>query len=1480
METVYSLTTRNYKVSATVGVTTVVQTPVRAILDTGAGPNLVREAVLPEDWQCRRLTGEPECRIVGAGGRKLRQKGIIILLVQVGQLRLKTKFIVVEELAAECILGCQFINRHVQTILPKDKKVILSDGSVISILHDSEIPTPQGRQTVKSPDLVPSNKVRVAKFTTLTPRSETHVLVQCAAPGLKFLQASLRGQSLGTYMANGVADIVPLRPFWVRVVNTSTKERRIPKGMVLGHAIRHPQAIVAIADLATDVDRQHKAEEERTTTEVGKQPKADAEKQPRAGIETNATLVEEDQQPRAEEYLSAREPPPLPDRPDVEGSLWKESVALAHLTPQERENVLEMLAKHRSMWDGHLGHVHTTAHRIELTPGASPVHCQPYRAGAKAREQESAEIHRMLQAGVIAPANAEWASPIVMVPKPDGSTRFCVDYRRLNAITVRDSYPLPRMDECIDSLGDARIFSTLDCNAGYWQIPVAKEDIPKTTFTSHEGIFWFLRMPFGLRNAPATFQRFVDITLSGLTWKVCLVYLDDIIVFSRDTAEHMEHLDAVLHRLYSAGLSLNLKKCKFFQESVDYLGHVIRPGKLAVAEKNTKALQTARPPTTQSELRSFLGLCNVYRRFISGFAKIASPLNALLRKGESPQLGVLSKEQLQSFDTLRAKLLNPPILALPRKEGMFTLDTDASNEQIGCCLFQTQPDGANHPVGYWSRGLTRAEKNYSTTEKECLAIVWSILHLRPYLESRHFVVRTDHNSLRWVLNLADAQGRLARWRLRLLEFDFEVQYSPGASHHAADTVSRLRVCDSDNSPSEDIVDMDVPCFTTSTDTPRRDPSLLLREDLILAQMADPACSRLLTDVGVHPQLDVDEFGVLGRVLPSGEFQVTIPSFSNEVPLPITVCTEVPLPPETADVIGDEDAPILRRGVSIALDAPIVRRGVSIASIAASTKFSPSISDIAVTSVDDLPQTIQLEELRREQKNDEECQQLLEQSLVTPGSPVDVNMDGVLIRKAPLDGVEQIIVPHALRGRLLHLEHFPPSVGHPGVTKMFRSMRSRFFWRSLYTDVAEVVRNCPVCSRNRIHERKRTSFLKLFPATEPLEYVAMDILGPLPKTEHGHRFLLVICDRFSKLTRTVPLRSISALVVAKAFCEHWVFVYGPPRYLLTDNGTQFTAKFFLAVCRDLGIAKVFTTAYHPQTNGQVERFNRTILNALRGYVASNQRDWDDYTSTITFGYNCRVHASLGFTPFEIILARPPPPLSVEIPRKREADTPENFRLRFLHRLKELLPLARSRLAESQARYKAGFDKGIREKNKDVSEGSWVFVRREVHETGTNPKLDEQVDGPYKVLQTDGRTFLLRIGDDHVRVSSDRLTAAPTPEGELSTSVDRRRTDESAASGNIPEEGTPTGDVDGSARDNEGVQTGEHTTEDTHSGNEQTTGEYVFERIVGTKQADDGTMLYRVRWFGYTRDDDTWEPQEHLPISALRRYHRRIGLPIPQ
>ena len=278
--------------------------------------------------------------------------------------------------------------------------------------------------------------------------------------GLHFLQSLLKThENLGISIGDGIAAVRPSQPFPVKVINTSQRERVLPKGMVLGNAMPHPKGIVALAE------------------------------------ENSRTRVE---------------------RPDVDGELWKEEVHLTHLTPQQREYVNQMLGKHRQMWDGHLGRVAATEHRIDLIPGAKPVHSQPYRAGPRARDIESQEVGRMLKAGVIEPASTEWASPVVLVPKPDGFMRFCVDYRKVNAMTTRDTYPLPRMDECIDSLGDARIFSTLDCNCGYWQIPMKPDARDKTTFTCHEGTYRSTRMPFGLRNATATFQRTVDIVLSGL----------------------------------------------------------------------------------------------------------------------------------------------------------------------------------------------------------------------------------------------------------------------------------------------------------------------------------------------------------------------------------------------------------------------------------------------------------------------------------------------------------------------------------------------------------------------------------------------------------------------------------------------------------------------------------------------------------------------------------------------------------------------------------------------------------------------------------------------------------------------------------------------------------------------------------------------------------------------------------------------------
>jgi len=267
-----------------------------------------------------------------------------------------------------------------------------------------------------------------------------------------------------------------------------------------------------------------------------------------------------------------------------------------------------------------------------------------------------------------------------MVPKPDGSVRLCIDYRKRNLMTVKEAYPIPRMDECIDSLGDARVFSTLDCNASYWQIPVAEEEKHHTALTFHSGAWKRVRLPFGLCNAPATFQRAMDMIIAGVKWQICLVYLDDVIVFSRSPEEHFQHLDEVLARLGKAGVTLKAANCHFFQEEVEYLGHVIRPGRVHVLEKNLRALSSLRYPETQTQMKSFLGMCGVYRRFLADFAKIAKPLTALTSTNLSKRLPPPREEESTAFEKLRGRLLAALILALPRRDGHYIVDVDASYE--------------------------------------------------------------------------------------------------------------------------------------------------------------------------------------------------------------------------------------------------------------------------------------------------------------------------------------------------------------------------------------------------------------------------------------------------------------------------------------------------------------------------------------------------------------------------------------------------------------------------------------------------------------------------------------------------------------------------------------------------------------------------------------------------------------------------------
>ena len=488
-----------------------------------------------------------------------------------------------------------------------------------------------------------------------------------------------------------------------------------------------------------------------------------------------------------------------------------DDLGLSHLDNKLRKRFRKMLSALAGMWDENLGVIKDAEHRVTLREDAKSFRITPYRTGPAGCTGIRKAGTAMKEDGVIRDAKSEWAILIVLIRKSDGSIRFCVNYRRLNALTVRDLCPLPRMENCLDSLEEAAFFTTLDCNSGYWQITVADEDRAKTAFTCHEGCFEFCRMPFGLCNTPSTFQRTVDMLLSGYRSRTCLVYLDEIIVFSNTAEEHVDHVREVLTVLKEAGFSLKLKKCIFFAKFVDYLGHVIRPGRLEVATQNTEALKCFKEPTTQTELRSFLGLCNVYRRFVPNFARTAAPLNAFLKKGCTTELPPFNEEQSAAFEQLKKALLSPPILRLPRADLPYSVDTDACNHQVGCALLQTYPDGSRHPIEFWSRSLNPTEKHYSVGEKEFLAIFWAVQLLRPYLEGTHFDLYTDHQAMRWILSGSDHSGRLARWRLRLLEFDFTVTYKKGAKNTIADAISSLPTF----GEAKLAPDTEVPCYFVS-----------------------------------------------------------------------------------------------------------------------------------------------------------------------------------------------------------------------------------------------------------------------------------------------------------------------------------------------------------------------------------------------------------------------------------------------------------------------------------------------------------------------------------------------------------------------------------------------------------------------------------------------------------------------------------------
>ena len=420
--------------------------------------------------------------------------------------------------------------------------------------------------------------------------------------------------------------------------------------------------------------------------------------------------------------------------------------------------------------------------QIELAPGTEPISRAPYRMAPAELKELKVQMEEMVNKGFVRPSTSPWGAPVLFVKKKDGSMRLYIDYRELNKVTIRNQYPLPRIDDLFDQLQGAKVFSKIDLRSGYHQLRVHDDDVPKTAFRTRYGHFEFLVMPFGLTNAPAAFMDLMNRIFRPYLDQFVIVFIDDILIYSGSEEEHAEHLRIVLQILREHRLYAKLSKCQFWLDSVTFLGHIVSAEGVSVDPQKVEAILNWKPPTSVTEIRSFLCLAGYYRKFVEGFSKIAAPLTRLTRK-EEPFLW--SEACQQSFDELKRRLTSAPVLTLPSGQDGFAVYCDASRQGLGCVLMQN-----DKVIAYASRQLKKHEQNYPTHDLELASVVFALRIWRHYLYGVPCRIFTDHKSLQYLFTQKELNMRQRRWIELIKDYECTIEYHPGKANVVADALSR------------------------------------------------------------------------------------------------------------------------------------------------------------------------------------------------------------------------------------------------------------------------------------------------------------------------------------------------------------------------------------------------------------------------------------------------------------------------------------------------------------------------------------------------------------------------------------------------------------------------------------------------------------------------------------------------------------------
>ena len=906
-------------------------------------------------------------------------------------------------------------------------------------------------------------------------------------------------------------------------------------------------------------------------------------------------------------------------------------------------------------------------------------------------------------------------------------------------MTEDDAFPIPRTQDCLDAMSGATIFATMDITSAYNQVPVAKEDIPKTAFITKYGLFESLTMTFGLKTAPATFQRLMELVLAGLQWSLCLIYLDDVIVFGKDFEELAERLDLVLTRISGAGLKLKPSKCEFFAPEVTFLGHVVSGKGVLPDPDNVARILNWKVPKSVREVRGFLGLANYYRRFVKDFSKRTRAMVALTQKERAFEW---SDECQREFDELKAVLTGPDVMAFPTDDGEYTLDTDASDEAIGAVLSQNQ-DGVQRVIAYGSRALGKAERNYCATDRELLAVKYFAEYYSHYLLGRKFLLRSDHEALKWLYSMKEPKHRIARWIETLGRFRYQLEYRAGKKHCNADALSRCP--GPENCNCVPATEAELPCRTCK--------KCLRRAELMLGTLpGSPVAENRVQRIqapepegldGV-PYPDVGRGSVVGAQPPQAEEASEPEAKANREqeavqsqPYQLRPRGQLARPQRFSPVRGQNKQRKQRSSKS----GRGSRENAETVTGWCDGLTSQGLREKQLRDPDIAP-VLRWKEADQRPRSEEICALSPATRLLWHNWELLEIQEGVLFRRSLCKDLTseriQLVVPRSLRNDVLQQVHDAAlGGGHLGQRKTREKAAQRFFWHGMREDCNTWVSKCDVCLKIKHPVHRPHAPLGQMQTGAPLDRLATDILGPFPESTRGNQYVLAVTDYFTKWVEIFAIPDQKAATCAGVILNEVIARYGCPYDLHSDQGRNYESALFAELCRLLEIRKTRTTPYHPSGNGQVERFNRTLVAMIKSYLQNEQGEWDRHLGCLAAAYRATPHSTTGMTPNLLMLGR-----EVRLPVEvmmgvGKATTGEevtsygeyvdNLRLH----MQKAHDVAREHLGKKAVKVKETYD--AKKSLLRYSRGDLVLYATEASQLHLAPKLRSPYEGPYLVVE---------------------------------------------------------------------------------------------------------------------------------------------------